>query len=202
MNSKTETKSESKVKDRVDRTDRKIIALLEINPKLTQNEIAHELGMSQSAIALRMYKLKQSSLLIEESGINYEVLGMLMCRVDVETTSQKSVLAWASKCPLFINGSRSVGDYGLSLFFTAEDNEMFHYLVDEHIRRLSGVEGVKFSLIHGWERPFMLQLDLDYSSKENPPCGEAPFCPKCPSNPKYNGRIWNHIRLKELIRKA
>jgi DNA-binding Lrp family transcriptional regulator len=188
-----------KGRSRVDRADRKIIAMLEVNPRLTQSEIAKELGVSQSSIALRLYKLKKSSLLMEASGVNYETLGMQMCRVDVDTTNDKKVLNWAQKCPLFINASEGTGEDALSLYFSAEDNDSFHEIIDEHLRKIESVNGVHFAVIRSWYRPFMLQLNLDYTNREKPPCEMMPYCEKCPTNPKYNGRIWNHKRLRELI---
>ena len=186
-------------KNNADKMDRKIIALLEVSPQLTQSDIAKQLGMSQSSIAVRLYKLQHSQILVESTGINYAVLGIQMCRADVKASSEDNVLSWARRCPLFINASRGIGENSLSLYFTAEDNDMFHYIVDEHLRKIEGVSEVKFVIIRSWERPYMLQLDLDYANKENPPCGMNPYCPKCPSNPKYNGRIWNHKRLKDLL---
>ena len=190
-----------KKKDAMDKQDRKIIALLEIDPKLSQSDIAKEIGLAQSSIAVRMYKLKESSILVESSGVNYEVLGMLMCRVDVATSNEEEVLKWAEKCPLFMNASKGIGRFALSLFFTAEDVETFHYLIDEHILKIDGVSDASFQMIRSWQRPFILQLNLDYSNSEKPPCGMFPYCPKCPSNPRYNGRIWNHQRLQDLVQK-
>lgn len=187
-----------KAKSRIDHADRKIIAMLEVNPRLTQSEIAKALGVSQSSIALRLYKLKKSSLLMEASGVNYETLGTQMCRVDVECTNEKGVLEWAEKCPLFINASEGTGEDALSVFFSAEDNEGFHQIIDQHLRKLEGVSRVHFALIRSWYRPFMLQLNLDYTTREKPPCDMMPYCSKCPTNPKYEGRLWNHQRLREL----
>ncbi len=182
-------------------TDRKIIALLEIDSKLTQADLAKRLGMSQSSIAARLYNLHRRNLLVDSSGVNYAVLGIEMCRVDVRGSAGNLVISWAKKCPLFINASTGIGDNSLSLYFAAEDNDMFHYLVDEHLKKIEGVSEVKFTLIRSWERPYITQLDLDYTNKENPPCGMNPYCPKCPSNPHYNGKIWNHERLKDLVTK-
>lgn len=75
---------------------------------------------------------------------------------------------------------------------------MFHYLIDEHLRQIDGVSKLNFSLIHSWERPFVFRLNLDCTRERNPPCAMIPYCPKCPSNPEYNGRIWNSENLQVL----
>jgi DNA-binding Lrp family transcriptional regulator len=184
---------------RSDRADRRIITLLEINPKLSQSELAKELGMSQSSIALRLSRLQESSLLVLSRSVNYVLLGLQMCRVDVETNDVDKVIEWAKRCPLFVNASKGIGDRPLSLYFTAEDIEMFHYILDKHLKMIEGVSDLTFTMIRGWERPYSLALDLNYANKDRPPCGMEPYCPRCPSNPKYNGKVWNHQRLRDLM---
>lgn len=96
-------------KDRICGIDRRLITLLETRPRLTQTEIAGELGVSQSTIAQHLKMLKGSNLLLESSSIDYERLGLQMGRVDVDTSNQKNVLEWAINCPLFVNAAKGVG---------------------------------------------------------------------------------------------
>jgi len=179
-----------------DDIDRKIIELLAINSERTQTEIASHVGLSQSSIALRLLKLKETSLLMEQSGLNLEILGMIMCRLDVETSDEEAILEWARRCPLFINASNSIGGGTLSLFFAAEDNETFHEIIEAHLRKLP-VKITNLSFIRSWERPLMLQFNLDNKDGMKPPCNIGPYCSKCPANPRYNGRIWNGTRFKK-----
>lgn len=182
-----------------DKVDRRIIALLEESPFINQMAIAKKLGVSQATVAARLAALRKSSLLVEVHGINYELLGMMMSRVDVDCDEEKNVLGWAEKCPLFINASKGIGENNLSLFFATEDMEMFEYLVNQHLRSLKGVNSVDFNIIQSWVRPFTLMLNLDYDNMPKPPCATMPYCPRCPSNPKYNGRVWNHQRLVDIV---
>ncbi len=128
------------------------------------------------------------------------MLGMSMCRVDVDTIDPKTLIDWARKCPLFVNSVRAVGRTGAMLLFLGEDIKTLHSIVDEHLSKINGVRNYEMTLFDAWERPFFLKLDLRYSNEVNPPCGMLPFCMKCPSNPKYDGSVWNNQRLfNELI---
>lgn len=180
-------------------TDRRIIGLLEANPNLTQVELGRQIGVSQSTVASRLSKLEASELLVKSQGINYEVLGLQMCRIDVLTSKVEDVLEWALKCPLFVNGARGLGNEPLTLYFVAEDVKTFRFIVDEHLRKIPGVTDLRFSLISDWARPYSVLLNLDYNIKEVSPCGVDSFCPKCPSNPEYNGKLWNNERLRDLL---
>ena len=180
---------------KIDRVDRRLLGLIQGNPGLTQVELAKALGISQSSTALRLAKLKKINLLVETDVINYEQLGLSMCRVEVETSEPSILLDWCRKCPLFVNAARSVGSVKINLFFLAEDLKTFHSIIDEHLSKLSGIRNYEMSLFDSWEITYLLKLDLQYSNQTNPPCGMLPFCSKCPMNANYDGRIWNNNRL-------
>ena len=174
----------------LDEIDRKIIELMAMNPERTQNDVASHVGLTQSTIALRVLKLKERSLMLEQIGLNFQILGMQMCRLDVETEDEETVLGWARRCPLFINASNSLGGGALSLFFAAEDSNTFHEIISAHLRKLPA-RITNFSMIQSWEKPLSLQFNLDNKDRSKPPCNIGPYCSKCPVNPKYTGRIWN-----------
>lgn len=184
----------------VDRIDRRIVSLVQDNPKLTQVEIAEKLGISQSAVGIRLTKLRESNLLVEADVVNYEALGMTMCRVDVDAADPSVLLQWCRRCPLFINSSSCIGRMAISVFFLGEDIKTFRTIIDEHIRKFEGVRNLEITIIDSWERPFYLKLDLRYSNQANPPCEMLPYCKKCPSNPEYDGNVWNNMRLFSEIK--
>jgi len=184
-----------------DEVDRKIIELMAMNPQRTQTDIASHVGLAQSSIALRVLKLKERSLLLEQSGLNFQILGMQMCRLDVETEDQESVLEWARRCPLFINASNTLGGGSLSLYFAAEDSDTFHQIIASHLRKLP-VRITNFEMIQSWERPLTLQFNLENKDGSKPPCNIGPYCTKCPVNPKYSGKIWNGSHPNGNARKS
>jgi DNA-binding Lrp family transcriptional regulator len=178
----------------LDENNRKIIGLLQEDPGLTQSDLAAKLHISQSAVAMRLAKLAKAGVFMRGSGLSYNQLGLRMGRVDIEAVDFTSILHWANCCPLFVNASLGIGGRSLSLLFVAEDLQMFHYLIDEHVRKLKGVRALDFSEIVSWTRDFPVNINLDYPKREAPPCGMLPFCPGCPGNPKYNGRVWSYLK--------
>jgi DNA-binding Lrp family transcriptional regulator len=175
----------------LDDVNRKIIGLLEQDVFVSQTDIARALGLSQSSIALRLYKLRKSGILTETAGINLKNVGLEMCRVDVDSSDPRAITDWSKSCPLFMNGSIGIGGSNASLYFAGEDLVMFQYIIDEHIRRLKGVTEVHFSPIVSWGKEYIAPLRLDVSKTGTPPCNLLPFCPRCPANPDYDGKVWD-----------
>lgn len=175
----------------IDNIDRNIITSVQQSPDLRQSQIAKRLGITQSAVAARWRKLRESGPVSIVSGLDLKKLGLEIARLDVTTKNPKPVLEWAAKCPLIVNGTVGVGDGSLSLFLTSEDIEMFQYVVNNHLRVIEGVKAVKFLPVLSWIKQFPAQLNLDVPKSNVPPCSALPYCPKCPANPMYDGRIWD-----------
>lgn len=180
----------------MDDNNRRIIGLLQRNPELTQAELAKKIHISQSAIATRLKKLASAGLFVRGNGLTYEQLGLRMARADIETTDYENVLKWADSCPLFINASIGVGSRSISLFFVSEDLLMFHFIVNEHLRKMKNVRSLNFSEIVNWMKQFPISVSLESTKQSTPPCGMNPYCPKCPGNPDYSGAIWNYAAVK------
>jgi DNA-binding Lrp family transcriptional regulator len=174
----------------IDGTNRKLITLLQEHPSLTQSELAKKLGISQSAVAFRLRKLKENKIFSSHAGVDLNRIGLQLAQVDLSTDNVNSTIEFARTCPLCVNMSTSVGDRNLSLLFAAEDIEMFQAIVDSHIRRLQGVSSVSFRSILSWGNVFSAQIRLDLPRSKQPPCGMMPYCPKCPGNPNYDGAIF------------
>lgn len=175
----------------LDSVNRSIIDIMIDSPQISQVELAKKLKMSQSSIAVRIEKLRSSGLVAATVGINVSKLGLKMARVDIATANTEQVLKWARRCPLFINSTLGIGDKNVSIFLVAEDMEMFQYLVESHVRKIPGVSSVNFSQILRWAKDQYLPLRLDMTKTKTPPCGEEPYCPRCPANPGYDGEIWH-----------
>jgi DNA-binding Lrp family transcriptional regulator len=152
------------------------------------------LGVSQSAIATRLRKLKESGLFDYVIGINLGKLGLQLSRVDASADDPNAIVEWAKRCPLFINASLGIGGENLTLYLVSEDMDMFQHLVEGHIRKLRGVTNIVFSSILHWAKKEHFPLLLELPKKETPPCGTSPYCPKCPSNPRYDGKLWTDSR--------
>ncbi len=175
----------------LDKTNKQIIDLLERDAFASQIEIAKQLGLSQSSIALRLDRLRRSGILTETAGVHLKMIGLEMSRSDANCSDSHAVLDWAKSCPLFINGTVGVGGTNVSLYFTAEDIEMFQYIIDEHIRKIDGVSAIHFSPIVNWAKDYIAPVPMGIQRSAEPPCQMLPYCPRCPANPDYNGTVWN-----------
>ena len=162
------------------------------NPQISQIELAKKTNLSQSSIAVRLDKLRRSGLIATSLGLDLANLGLKMARVDVSTSHVDAVLEWARACPLYVNSTQGIGGENLSLFLVAEDMEMFQYLVEQHLRKLHGVAGLNFTPILRWSKNNYFPLALNISKTDHPPCGIGPYCPRCPANPSYDGKIWKN----------
>ncbi len=174
----------------LDHVNRALIDLILEDPQISQIELAKKLKMSQSSVAVRLEKLRKSGLIETTVGINLPKLGLKMARVDLSCTQVDKVLEWAEKCPLFVNSTLGIGGENISLFLVAEDVEMFQYLVEQHIRKLRGVMNCKFNTVLRWAKEDPVPLPLMVKKTATPPCGIMPYCPRCPGNPNYDGKIW------------
>jgi DNA-binding Lrp family transcriptional regulator len=181
----------------LDQTNKRIISLIEKNVAISQTEIAKELGLSQSSIALRLEKIKGSGLVREDMGIAFKKLGLQLCRVDMSSSDVPKVLEWARLCPLLVNGTVGVGNHNVTLYFVAEDLDMFQQIIDDHVRKVSGVSQIRFSPIVSWVKEFAVSVPLDVKVSDTPPCGVLPYCSRCPANPNYDGKIWDGGWLRQ-----
>jgi DNA-binding Lrp family transcriptional regulator len=178
----------------LNKTNKEIISMLEEDAFQSQTEIAKKLGLSQSSIALRLDRLRRSGIIRDVVGVHLKKLGVELCRADVNCSDPRSVLEWSKSCPLNLNGAIGVGGINVSLYFAAEDMETFQYIIDEHVRRLPGVKEVHFAPIVSWSREYVAPIKLEVSRSTSPPCGMLPYCPRCPANPDYDGKVWNGRR--------
>jgi DNA-binding Lrp family transcriptional regulator len=177
-------------KDLLDEINRKLILLLEEDPKLTDAALARKLHLAQSTVASRRDRLAKRELVIPRVGLNAEEIGLQTGIVEITTTDPETVLEWAKRCPLFINASKSITGNRLSMFFVGEDAEAFHDIIDGHLLKIDGVSDLRFFHVLRWEKGFFATLDLTITPSSNPPCGKDPFCTKCPANPSYSGNVW------------
>ena len=188
------------LKEVLDKTNRIIVRKLQENPELSQTELAKAVSMSQSSIALRLQKIFGSGLIRDPININYKKLGLSMARIDVTAKDAHAVLDWARRCPLCVNGSRTLDRTNLSLYFVSEDLESLNWIIDSHLRKIDGITDISCQMITSWawDDALHMRLDLDTEREDAPPCGITPFCPKCPRNPEYEGQVWAQESLHEF----
>ncbi len=176
----------------LDDANRVIIKELQDNPGISQTSLAEKVGLSQSSVALRLAKLAESGLIKDSLVIDYRKLGLNAARVDISAKDADIVLDWAKNCPLCVNASAGIGTNNLSLYFVVEDLENLPWIIEKHLWRLPGVMEIKSTPLTSWMSGdgISSHLDLTVERSETPPCGALPFCPQCPKNPNYEGKVW------------
>jgi DNA-binding Lrp family transcriptional regulator len=176
----------------LDDTNRTIIKELQNNPEISQTELAKKVGLSQSSIALRLSKLSESGLVKNLVVVDYSKLGLDIMRVDIVAKDTAPVIEWARSCPLCVNAAKSIGKNNLSLYFLTEDLETISWIIEKHLWKLDGILECSNTPITSWawSAAPTSYLDLTIQRSDMPPCGVLPFCPKCPSRPNYEGKVW------------
>lgn len=183
----------------LDDKDRKIAALFETNPDISQIEIAEQVGLSQPTVGARINKLKQSGVISDLVGMNLMKVGLKLAKVDVTTKNSIEIVNKFKQCPYFANGLVVSGKENLCLFFIAEDISTIEAIVDKHIRSNPSVMDVDLGIVITTVSDLVLPVKLDSKKDELTPCGldcskcdyyTSNRCLGCCATKYYKGNFW------------
>ncbi len=183
----------------LDDRDRKIIALFEQNPEISQTEIAEHVGLSQPTVGARINKLKSTGAIATGVGMDLKKVGLNIAKVDLSTRDSNEIIDRFKTCPYFLNGIIVSGKENLCLFFAAEDISTIEALVDRHIRSNPSVSSVDFGIIISSVQSMAMPVKMDIEKADKPPCGfdcsECQYyvhnrCLGCPMSKYYKGKFW------------
>jgi len=185
----------------LDKRDREILALLEKNPEMTQNDLAEKLKISQPSVSARIHKLKQKGALIHVVGMNLKKVNLYMAKVDVLASNTSSILSIFENCPYFLNGLIVSGKHNLCLFFVGEDISTLEAIIDGHLRSNPLVKEADVSIVITPMKDLVLPLRMTIDTSDAPPCGIGFSCKECtyhlsnrclgcPVTNSYSGNIW------------
>ncbi|MCZ7383058.1 MAG: Lrp/AsnC family transcriptional regulator [Candidatus Methanoperedens sp.] len=185
----------------LDKRDREILSLLELNPEMSQNDMAEKLKISQPSVSARVHKLKQKGALSHVVGMNLKKVNLYMAKVDVIANNTSSVLEIFKDCPYFLNGLIVSGKYNLCLFFIGEDIATLEAIVDGHLRSNPLVKGAEVSIVITTMKDLVMPVKMSFDTSSTPPCGNGCNCKECahhisnrclgcPVTNSYNGNIW------------
>jgi len=185
----------------LDKRDREILSLLELNPEMSQNDMAEKLKISQPSVSARVHKLKQKGALSHVVGMNLKKVNLYMAKVDVIANNTSSVLEIFKDCPYFLNGLIVSGKYNLCLFFIGEDIATLEAIVDGHLRSNPLVKGAEVSIVITTMKDLVMPVKMSFDTSSTPPCGNGCNCKECPHHisnrclgcpvtNSYNGNIW------------
>ncbi|MFZ3060587.1 MAG: Lrp/AsnC family transcriptional regulator [Candidatus Methanoperedens sp.] len=185
----------------LDKRDREILSLLELNPEMSQNDMAEKLKISQPSVSARVHKLKQKGALSHVVGMNLKKVNLYMAKVDVIANNTSSVLEIFKECPYFLNGLIVSGKHNLCLFFIGEDISTLEAIVDGHLRSNPLVKGAEVSIVITTMKDLVMPVKMNFETSSTPPCGNGCNCKECPHHisnrclgcpvtNSYNGKIW------------
>ena len=185
----------------LDKRDREILSLLELNPEISQNDMAEKLKISQPSVSARVHKLKQKGALSHVVGMNLKKVNLYMAKVDVIANNTSSVLEIFKECPYFLNGLIVSGKYNLCLFFIGEDIATLEAIVDGHLRSNPLVKGAEVSIVITTMKDLVMPVKMSFDISSTPPCGNGCNCKECahhisnrclgcPVTNSYSGNIW------------
>jgi len=143
----------------LDSRDQTIITLIQQNPKISQEEIAKKIKLSQPSVGARIRKLQQKGVLSHTNGVNFRLINLHLAKVDLSCIGTKSIIQEFNNCPFFINALITSGRYNLCLLFAATNLERLEEIVDYHLRSNPNVKDVEMNLIISTYKDLILPLN-------------------------------------------
>jgi len=165
---------------KIDHKDKIIISNYALDPYVSQEDIARDIGISQPSVAVRIRKLKETGAIETQTGINPLKMGLYLAKVDITTDQSTTILDLFKDCPYFANGFTVSGKYNLCLFLISENIEALEALVNYHIRSLEYVKDLTFNIIMDAKKDFIVPIRLIHGCSDVPPCGDESICDNCP----------------------
>ena len=165
----------------LDDKDRAIITMYADDPDVSQERIAHAIGLSQPSVAARVSRLRKAGAMEKSVGISPLKMGLYLAKVDLASNEPDTILQMFRECPYFANGFSVSGRHNLCLLFFSESVSTLESIVNGHIRSNSSVKEVDFNIIITSERDYVVPARLHGERVKEPPCGMKGDCIKCPS---------------------
>ena len=186
---------------KLDKRDRIILDLLNTSPKISQEEIAKKIHLSQPSVAMRIKKLREKGFIEPMIGVNINKVGLYMAQVRITTANTTKILNTFRDCPFFLNGFIISGKDNLCLLFVGEDIASLEAIVDGHLRPDKDVHSVNFDIIVSSIKDFVMPIKIGVEPTDKPPCGikiQCQDCPSyqgnrcfgCPATKQYKGLFW------------
>jgi len=154
----------------LDNRDNVILSMVQKNPRISQEEIAKKIKLSQPSVGARIRKLQEKGILHNTNGVNFKVVNLNLAKVDVNATDTVGVINEFKDCPFFINALITSGKHNLCLLFTASDLKRLEGIVNHHLRGNPKVKDVEMNIVISTAKDFILPLNIDYENNKQSNC--------------------------------
>jgi len=161
----------------LDDRDNVILALIQNNPNVSQEEIAGKVKLSQPSVGMRIRKLKDKGILHIVNGVNFRIVDLSLAKIDVNVTDTAAIISDFKDCPFFLNALITSGKHNLCLFFMATDLKRLEGIVNHHLRGNPMVNDVELNIVISTANDFVLPLRIDYENKKQICCDQN--CKDC-----------------------
>jgi len=170
---------------RLDEVDRKIIELMQKNPKLSQTQIARMVELSQPSVSARIKRLKEAGFISVNVGTDIKKAGLHVAKIDFPKNRD---LKECISCP-YILGIVETED-AKTIYVVGEDFSSIESVAKKNF----GVDGIKAVIA---SRPdFIMPLKMSKDEKcVSCECESCEYyisgkCLGCPLSNYYRGKLW------------
>lgn len=145
---------------KIDEIDKKIISILQENPKITHVEIASIVNKSQGAIHRRISNLKKN-LISHQVGVNIKKVETSVVKVEIFAKNQPEFYEKILKCPFIFQALKISGLYNLCIFIYGLDHEAIDNMIDNCIRSELNVLKIKTNLVIESIKNMIVPINFD-----------------------------------------
>ena len=187
---------------RIDELDKKIIAMLQKDGRISLTDIGRKLGLSHVSIRKRIEKLYEKGVKVT-AGLDARKFGFRIAIVNVEAEGHERLLELLKKfsdCPRMVFMTTTTGAYNLMTVMIAEDADTLNSIIEFCSAR--NQKGIRRSEAIVGEAPILpkyLPIRIMAEKKlEDAPCGvncgrcaryKEGKCLACPATKYYRGPL-------------
>lgn len=146
---------------KLDKIDRKIISMLQENPKIPHSEIAVKIKRSQPTVGIRIKNLTEKGILQFQAGINFKNVALYLAIVKIISRNPRDIINMARSCPFMLNAFHLSGDNDVLVFLASSKLEKLYNIVDYHFRNNPEVIKVSMEVVTEIAKDFILPIDLE-----------------------------------------
>jgi Lrp/AsnC family leucine-responsive transcriptional regulator len=139
----------------IDEIDRRILALLQDNARMTQTEIAKAVGLAPSAVLERLRKLEARGVikgyvaLVDPHVVDQRMLAFVAVRTNVVGDDERIVASRLAASPEVLEVHYVAGDDCLLLKMRARDAEHVGQLLRNQVSAVPGVRSTRTTIVLG-----------------------------------------------------
>jgi Lrp/AsnC family transcriptional regulator, leucine-responsive regulatory protein len=139
----------------IDETDRRILALLQENARMTQAEVAKAVSLAPSAVLERIRKLEARGVitgyaaLVDPHVVDQRMLAFVAVRTNVVGDEERQVAARLAAIPEVLEVHHVAGEDCLLLKMRARDAEHVGLLLRNQVSAVPGVSSTRTTIVLG-----------------------------------------------------